>query len=464
MNKGKNLIKNTLVLLIGKISVQFISFLMLPLYTGVLSTNDYGIIDIVLTYVALFSPVVTLQLEMAVFRFLVDKRSNEKEKSRIITNVLITSFFCLFVSLSIFYFIANLLNYKYTLYTIFLILTTAIYGIILQISRGEGKNIDYSIACIIAGILNVTLNIYFLVNLKIGLVGMFLAQIISTSISILYLYIKLKIYRNLNIKYYEKSCVKELLDYSFPLVPNGIIWWIINVSDRTIIKLLISNSANGIYAISNKFSGLFINAYNIYNMSWTESVSLNIKNNSDDFINSAFNKSIKFFSLVCLMIISAIPFVFKILINDKYIEAYNYIPILMLGTLANIIASLLGGIYIALKETKKTMYTSLLAGIINILVNMLFIRIIDIYAAALSTLVSFIIIVIYRYVDINKKIKIKIDTKFLTLFIFLYFIVTFTYYSKILILYIVVFASMCLIFIIYNRRSLFNIKRSILKK
>ena len=164
------------------------------------------------------------------------------------------------------------------------------------------------------------------------------------------------------------------------------------------------------------------------------------------------------------MIISAIPFVFKILINDKYIEAYNYIPILMLGTLANIIASLLGGIYIALKETKKTMYTSLLAGIINILVNMLFIRIIDIYAAALSTLVSFIIIVIYRYVDINKKIKIKIDTKFLTLFIFLYFIVTFTYYSKILILYIVVFASMCLIFIIYNRRSLFNIKRSILKK
>ena len=87
MNKGKNLIKNTLVLLIGKISVQFISFLMLPLYTGVLSTNDYGIIDIVLTYVALFSPVVTLQLEMAVFRFLVDKRSNEKEKSRIITNV-----------------------------------------------------------------------------------------------------------------------------------------------------------------------------------------------------------------------------------------------------------------------------------------------------------------------------------------------------------------------------------------
>ena len=205
MNKGKNLIKNTLVLLIGKISVQFISFLMLPLYTGVLSTNDYGIIDIVLTYVALFSPVVTLQLEMAVFRFLVDKRSNEKEKSRIITNVLITSFFCLFVSLSIFYFIANLLNYKYTLYTIFLILTTAIYGIILQISRGEGKNIDYSIACIIAGILNVTLNIYFLVDLKIGLVGMFLAQIISTSISILYLYIKLKIYRNLNIKYYEKN-------------------------------------------------------------------------------------------------------------------------------------------------------------------------------------------------------------------------------------------------------------------
>ena len=464
MNKGKDLLKNTLILLLGKISVQFISFLMLPLYTKALSANDYGIIDIVLTYVALFSPVVTMQLEMAAFRFLVDKRFNENEKSKIITNVLITSFVCLSFSLSIFYFVSGLLNYKYTIYTIFLILTTSLYGIILQISRGEGKNIDYSIACVVSGLLNITLNIYFLIYLKIGLTGMFLAQIISTSISILYLYIKLGIYKDLNIKYYEKECVKELLKYSFPLVPNGIIWWVINVSDRTIIKFLISNSANGIYAISNKFSGLFINAYNIYNMSWTESVSLNINNNEDDFINKAFNKSIKFFSLSCLIIISAIPFVFKPLVNEKFNEAYDYIPILMLGTFINIIASLLGGIYIALKETKKTMYTSLFAGIVNILVNVLFIRIIGIYAAAISTLISFLIIVIYRYIDINKTIKLKIDIKFLTLFIFLYSIVVYTYYSKIVILYIIVFISLCIIFLTYNKDFILKIKRRIFKK
>lgn len=464
MNKGKDLVKNTLIILLGKVSIQFISFLMLPLYTKVLSTSEYGIIDIILTYVSLFAPVVTMQLEMASFRFLIENRKNKKEQSIIITNVLITSLSALFLFSVIFNLIATVFNYKYTIYVILLVTTTSLSGILLQISRGKGNNIDYSIACVISGFLNILFNIIFLVYLKTGLIGMFLAQIIGNIISSIYLYIKLKLYNYFNKNNYSKNYVKKMLKYSLPLVPNGIIWWIINVSDRTLIKLLISNSANGIYAISNKFSSLFVNIYNIYNMSWTESVSLNIKNDKDEFISKTFNKSIKFFSLSCLLIITILPFIFDLLINKRFDEAYNYIPILMISTFFNIVASLLGGIYIALKETKKTMYTSLWAGILNILLNVAFIRAIGIYAAALSTLISFLLISFYRYLDINKKIKLKIDIKFILLFLCLYLIALFTYYSKILLLNIIMLLVVSIIFGLFNIDFILIVKNKILKK
>ena len=74
--KNKELIKNSVILIVGKFCTQFITFLLLPLYTFKLSTSEYGIVDLITTYVALLVPVITFQLEMAIFRFLIDFRND----------------------------------------------------------------------------------------------------------------------------------------------------------------------------------------------------------------------------------------------------------------------------------------------------------------------------------------------------------------------------------------------------
>ena len=76
MNKKAELVKNTIIIFLGKISTQFISFFLLPLYTTYLNTGDYGTIDLIITYVSLLVPVLTLQQEMATFRFLIDCRND----------------------------------------------------------------------------------------------------------------------------------------------------------------------------------------------------------------------------------------------------------------------------------------------------------------------------------------------------------------------------------------------------
>ena len=64
MSKKKDLVKNTFIILLGKVCTQFLSFFLMPLYTNVLSSSEYGTVDLIITYVALFVPVITLQIEM----------------------------------------------------------------------------------------------------------------------------------------------------------------------------------------------------------------------------------------------------------------------------------------------------------------------------------------------------------------------------------------------------------------
>ena len=74
MSKERTLAKNTIIVSIGKISTQLISFLLLPLYTAYLSTNEYGTVDLLNTLISLIIPIISLKIDQGIFRFLIDER------------------------------------------------------------------------------------------------------------------------------------------------------------------------------------------------------------------------------------------------------------------------------------------------------------------------------------------------------------------------------------------------------
>ena len=83
MTKEKYLFKNTFIITIGKICTQLITFFLLPLYTAVLSTEEYGIVDLVTTLSMLLLPLITFQVEQAIFRELLENRTNKKKNDLI---------------------------------------------------------------------------------------------------------------------------------------------------------------------------------------------------------------------------------------------------------------------------------------------------------------------------------------------------------------------------------------------
>ena len=126
------------------------------------------------------------------------------------------------------------------------------------------------------------------------------------------------------------------------------------------------------------------------------------------------------------------PFIFPILINKEFFKAYYFIPIYILSAFFNVIQGLYSVVYIALKKTKDIAKTTMLAAIINLVVHIVCIRWIGMYAAAVSSVVSYLIISVYRYYDIKKYVNVPINKQDVGIIIVIFAVAFITYllYAK----------------------------------
>ena len=78
-DKYKKLGKNIGIITIGNFASKILSFFMMPVYTAVLSTADYGISDLISTSISLIYPILTISVSEGLVRFLLDKDDNRKQ-------------------------------------------------------------------------------------------------------------------------------------------------------------------------------------------------------------------------------------------------------------------------------------------------------------------------------------------------------------------------------------------------
>lgn len=281
----------------------------------------------------------------------------------------------------------------------------------------------------------------------------------------LYLFIRLKLYKMINFKLVDKKLIKDMNKYSIPLIPNGVSWWVVNVSDRSLISFILGASFNGIYAVSNKFPTIISSLLGIFNLSWSESAALHINSKDrDEFFSDITNTIIKLFSSLGVLMIVSMPFIFPILINSKFKASYNHIPILVLGTVFNVMICIYSAIYIAKKMTKKVASTSILGAIINIIINVLLIKRIGLYAASISTAVSYFVMMIYRYFDLKKYINIKYEKGLFTKIILIFSFSFILYYQHNIILDIINFIVVFMYSIIINKKFINSSYNTFIKR
>lgn len=409
MSRQKDLARNTAILTVGKVCTQCISFFLLPLYTAILSAEDYGTFDLFVTYATLLLPLINWQLDQGLFRFMLDYRGNKDEQKKLFSTLLLSSTVQNIIYVVLFICIEPFLKIENAYFLLLYVVLQVYNALFLQFVRGLGYSIKYTIASFISASATTVLNVIALVFLRMGLQGLFVSTLTAQLLTLVYLVISSRSWEYFSLKNARIGTFKGVGTYSIPLIPNNLAWWVVNASDRTIISHFLGTAANGIYSVANKFPNVFINFYNILNLSWTETVSLHYNDEDrDEFLTDTMTSLVKLFVAACLGIVACMPFVFPIMVNAKYSAAYNQILILMYAMLFRVLVGLYSCVYVAQKNAKKIAYTSISAAIINITVDLLLINKIQVFAASLSTLIAFLSMFIVRYIDVNKAVHMRI--------------------------------------------------------
>lgn len=404
MSREKELAKNTFILFLGIFFTKVIQYFLLPLYTGKLSTDEFGTYELFTTIITLLLPVLYLQIEQGCFRFLIDNRKNKETTSKVISTsfyfVVLVNIIVIILFLLLNWFIHNQYKWLVLINLIF----NSFFMLFSQISRGIGNNKSYSFSGFINAFITIIFNVLFLVALNMRVDGLLYGAAIGYLSCVCYLFFKLKLYDYISFKNISSIEFKRITKYSIPMIPNSISWWVFSSSDRFIVTAILGLSATGILSVAYKLSNIGIVIYNVFNMSLTESIALHI-NDSDvnEYFNKIFNSIGNFFVSFGSIIIAFLPIIFKVLINSNYNSAYNLIPIAIIATEFQVFVGMFGTVYVAKNSTKSIAITSVVSAIINVVVDLALIKFIGIYAAVISTFISYFVLFIYRLYDVNKK-------------------------------------------------------------
>ncbi len=409
-SRKKDLAKNTIILTIGKFLPKLISILIIPIITAKLTKAEYGTYDLITTIVALLLPTVTLQLPSAAFRFLIDYRGDEERTKKVISNITITT---IFIS-SIVCVIMFLVLWKLQIITRILIclyfLLDISYFVTSQICRGLSYNKYYSISSILFSMINLVV-IFISLNINnYGLNGVLMALCFAYAISIIYIIRRTKLVKYININLLEKKECLKYIKYSWPMIPNNLSAWVLNVSDRLVINHFLGIEMTAVYAVANKIPNILSIFQEVFNLAWQENASISVKDSGvDKYYSDMFSLVFNVMIGGTALLIGFTPVIFKLLIKGDYQSAYAEMPILIFAMLFCCLSSFLGGIYIAHKKTKELGLSTLVVSIINITVDLLLIKHIGITAGSVSTLISYMLLYIYRLKNINGFQKMKYD-------------------------------------------------------
>lgn len=436
MGRAGELVKNSSILFIGQISTKIISFLLLPLYTAYLSEAQYGIVDLISTLIVMFGPIVSLEMQQGLFRFMIPVRNDISEIRKMVSTAfiaeigLITGYILLFILCS--FWIDN--EYKWFL------LSNVIVAILGQFSnqalRGLGLNKDYAVTTFIASAGIIILNIIFIAGLGWGAYGMLSAAFLGQTCSICYAVLKAKLYSKFRIRSFDKHFLRKLLNYSLPLIPNELSWWGIRASDRLIVSTFLGLTATGIISVGHRFPEILMNIYSVFGLAWTENIVLHYHDaDGKKYFCHMTDVSAKFFSSFSLLILASIPFIFHLMVNSRFDASYPLIPLYFIGSIINILIGLISVVYIANHETRTIGKTSVAAAIISIITCIVLVKFIGIYASPISFIVGFGSMFIYRSIDMKRFASIKWDH---------------SYFIKFAIIYVIVGAAYFLCNVIYN--------------
>ena len=406
--KYKSLLSNTLVFAIGSFGSKLITFLLVPLYTNILTAAEYGTADLVTTCSNIFVPIFSLVVQDSVLRFGIDRN---KDSNVVVKNALIV----LVIGSVAFTFLTPFLGFYKTIsewkwYLLSITISTMFSNVLLCYVKALGRNKLYSIISIVNALVLAITNFILLAVFHTGVRGYLLANIIAQMVNVTIIVFATKIYRNIFKTKFNAPLMSEMLKYCIPLIFNNLSWWVLNSSDRIMVEGFCSAEGLGLYSAASKIPALLSIITSIFSQAWTLSAVQEYDNEKE---KSFYSNIFEIYSLIMFIGGSIVIFIakdfMKVYVGKEFYQAWTYVPLLVLGAVYFAFSAFFGAIYSASKKNIGVACTTGIAAVINVAINVLLLPRIGVIGAAVSTAVSYFSIAIIRMIHSRKYFCFKIN-------------------------------------------------------
>lgn len=412
-SKGKKFLKDLGTYAIGNLGSKFITFALVPLYTYIFTdTAEYGYYDICVAVAFFLSPFISLGLQAANLRLLLDTAESDLDRRRAIITFWLK---CMarnsLAILAIALIIASFTEIRYVMYTVVFGIIQCFYESSQQTLRGLGKTKAFTTCSIVNSFLIGVFSIVFIVWFRWGIPGLFLANIASRVATMIVLL--LKVYRPyIRAGAIRKSISREMLRYSLPIMPNDIIWWLMTYSALFFIQHYLGLAENGIYAVLTKFTGIIYTLSIIFYQTWQQNAIEQYRSpDRDRFFSSVFNS---YFYLLCGLLVF-FPFGLRInygwLVGESYRESAQYLFFNSIFVATYAMGSFYELGYLCAKKTSRVLVSASMMVIIGLTSTWLLIQPMKIWGIILANILGYGSMLIFRAFDTRKYMRISFDMR-----------------------------------------------------
>jgi len=443
----KKIVSETAIYGLSSVVGRLLNYLLVPLHTFVFLPNEYGIVGYLFSYAGFLMVTLTYGFETAFFRFSKKQENRQNVFGTSIISYLISNSVFLFFILLFYQNIANWIklpnNPEYVIWFVLIIIFDVFTSIPFAKLRLESKAIKFATVKIINILINIGLNLFFLLlcpyllkqnilpefinkiyNPNIGIGYIFIANLIASAATFFILFpsvFKSKLR-------FDFSIFKKMFKYAMPLLLVGIAAMINELLSRILLKFYLPgsedfvNSEIGIYNACIKLAiliSLFTQAYKmaVEPLFFTLSDNKNAKNNYAQMMHFY----LAFAGFVVLFVFLFLDF-FKFFIGNNYWEGLKIVPILLFAYLFLGIYYNLSVWYKVTDKTKFAVVISLVGALFTIIINVLFIPKYSYVASAFAALACYASMVLVSFLWMKKHYNIPYKVK--SFFIMMVFLVS----------------------------------------
>lgn len=357
---------------------------MVPLYTAVLSTEEYGAYDVIYSTVSLLVPILTLNISDALLRFPMEGDADVPAIARIgLLLTLVGSVLALAAQLvpaspwSAFPGVGWLGP---------LFAATSLYQSLTLLARGLERMRDIAVAGVVSSAVTVGLNVLLLVFAGMGLDGYFVSSVAGLLLPSAWLVFRMRGPIFGRAKGGLAPLASKMVRYSLPLAATTVGWWLINTSDRYIVLWFCGVDANGLYSaaykipsILNTVAGIFIQAWQVAAIKGFDPA------DSDGFLRKTYRAVEAGIVLLCSLMIPLSPLVAKFMFSGDFFAAWEYVPLLLVYAVLNTMAGMWGPFFSAAYDPGPMATSTFLAGAVNVALGVPLVAALGVQGACLSS-------------------------------------------------------------------------------